>query len=333
MRALIVKGGYGLKHISLDEVAMPHIQQNEVLVKVGCVALNQLDLMIAKGAFGNALPHILGSDAVGEVVQVGAQVTSLQVGDIVATHFIQHWKSGRLKSSDLKSRLGTEVQGAFSEYIALPEDSFVQIPNGLTMEEASTLPIAGLTAWEALINVGHLEPGQTVLLQGTGGVSIFALQFAKVLGAGVILLSSSDEKLEKAKLLGADEVINYKKIPDWPEKVVTLTKGAGVDLALEMSWTDIDKTIAAMKMGGKIAVVGLLGGADAALSVFGILQKSLTLEGVQVGSRDTFEQMNRAMERYHIRPVIDKVFEMEDWKAAIDYMDSGVKLGKVVLRF
>lgn len=333
MKAIIVRSGYGLENVLIEEQTIPHVQANEVLVKVKSMSLNQLDLMIAKGAFDTKLPHILGSDVAGVVEKVGINVSLFNIGDIVSTHFIQSWQSGSLKESYLQSRLGTNVQGVFSEYISLPEWSLVRISSNLTIEEASTLPIAGLTAWEAIVNAGNLKAGQTVLLQGTGGVSIFALQFAKMLGAKVIIISGSDEKLKKAKSLGADETINYKTDKNWQEKVLELTKGAGVDLALEISWREISKTIQTMKLGGKIIVVGLLGGANTDLSVFGIMQKSISIIGIQVGSKSSFEDMNKAIQINNIKPVIDKVFQISELSEALAYFDEGNHFGKVVLAF
>lgn len=333
MKSIVIKGSYGLKNVTIEEQPIPNIKENEVLKRVKSVSLNQLDLMIANGAFGTTLPHILGSDAVGVIEKVGSKVTNFQVGDVVATHFIQNWQSGDLKLLHLKNRLGTTVQGVFSEYVALPENSVVKIPKNLNAAEASTLPIAGLTAWEAIVNVGKLKPGQTVLLQGTGGVSVFALQFAKSLGAKIIITSSSDEKLERAKKLGADEIINYSKTPDWQKKVLELTDGNGVDLALEMSWADIEKTIEGMALGGKIVIIGLLGGANTNLSVFGIMQKSLSILGVQVGSKSSFEAMNKAIEINDIKPEIDKIFMLNQLSEALNYFEKGKHFGKVVLNF
>ncbi|MDR7132020.1 NADPH:quinone reductase-like Zn-dependent oxidoreductase [Algoriphagus sp. 4150] len=333
MKSIVVKNRYGLDNVTIEEQVIPTIRANEVLVKVQAVSFNQLDLMIVKGAFGTSLPHTLGSDAAGIVEEIGTAVTNFQVGDVVATHFIQDWQSGDLKSEDLASRLGTSVKEVFSEYIALPESSLVKIPKNLSPAEASTLPIAGLTAWEAIVNLGKLKAGQTVLLQGTGGVSIFALQFAKALGAKVIITSSSNDKLEMAKKLGADEVINYAEIADWQMKVLEFTEGKGVDLALEMSWADMGKTIEGMKLGGKIVVIGLLGGANANLSVFGILQKALSVLGSQVGSKSSFEVMNKAIEVNNIKPVVDKEFTINQLSEALAYFEEGKHFGKVVLEF
>lgn len=324
---------YGLENIAIRERPTPVINENEVLVRVKAVSFNKLDMMIAQGALEKPLPHTLGSDAAGIVEQIGSRVTALNVGDAVSTHYIQAWQSGALKNSDLKTRLGAELPGVFSEYIAIPEHYLVKIPVNLSLEEAASIPLAGVTAWEAVFNAGLLQKGQTVLLQGTGGVSLFALQFAKTIGARIIILSGSDEKLQRAKTLGADEIINYKKEEDWAKKVLELTQGNGVDLALEMSWTDIDKTTKAMKLGGRIAVVGMLGGILAEVSVLGVMLKSLSIIGVQAGSKSSFLEMNKAIEANNIKPVIDKVFALSELKQAVDYFGKGQHFGKIVLKF
>ena len=333
MQSIRVAHHYGLENVALFEQPMPTIQANEVLVKIHAVSLNQLDLMIAKGAFGNSLPHVLGSDAAGVVQAVGENVTSFSKGDAVVTHFIQSWQSGALQKSDLKTRLGTDVQGVFAEYIALPEHALVKKPTHLSFEEAATLPIAALTAWEALVNVGQLQAGQTVLIQGTGGVSIFALQFAKAMGAQVVITSGSDEKLSRAQQLGADETINYRTEPNWATNIHTLTHERGVDLALEMSWASINQTIQAMKLNGKIVVIGLMGGADAHLSVFGIMQKSLSIQGIQVGSKESFIRMNQFIDNHQIKPVLDHVFLSSQIGEALRYLEQGRQFGKVVVTF
>jgi NADPH:quinone reductase-like Zn-dependent oxidoreductase len=333
VKAIVVKNGYGLKNVTIETINIPVIRDNEVLVKVKAASLNQLDIMVAQGVFENRLPHILGSDAAGVIEQVGSNVTTLKVGDAVSTHFIQSWQSGMLKSEDLETRLGVGVQGVFAEYIVLPEKSLVKVPANLTFEEGATLSLAGLTAWNAIMNVARLKAGEIVLLQGTGGVSIFALKFAKAIGARVIILSGSDEKLVKAKELGADDVINYKTFTDWGKKIQELTGGKGVDVALEMAWTDISKTIEAMKLYGRITIVGLLGGEYTNLSALGIMLKTLSLAGVQVGSKTSFEEMNKAIELDNIRAVIDRSFPFSKFPEALAYFDKGKHFGKIVLTF
>ncbi|MEN7550958.1 NAD(P)-dependent alcohol dehydrogenase [Rapidithrix thailandica] len=334
MKTIEIKKDFGLENISLEEKAKPQIKAHEVLVKVKAVSINQLDLMVAKGIYDETVPRVLGSDAAGVVEQVGADVQHLQIGDTVATHFIQAWQDGALKPSDaFGKRLGVDAPGVFSEYIALPESSFVKIPQNLHPEEAATLPIAGLTAWNALVTTGQLKAGQTVLLQGTGGVSIFALQFAKAMGAKVIITSSSDEKLEKCKTLGADATLNYRTHENWHEKVSELTGGEGVDLALEMSWAGINKTLQAIKLGGNISVVGLLEGVDANVSAQLMISKGATIKAVQVGSKASYIDMNKAIELNSIQPVIDRVFPLAEFQQAFQYMDQGKHFGKVVIRF
>lgn len=333
VKAIVLKNGYGVDNISVDSIDIPAIHDNEVLVNVKAASLNQLDLMVAKGVFENRLPHILGSDAAGVVAQVGSKVFTVKVGDVVASHFIQGWQSNKLKTSDLDTRLGVRVQGVFAQQIVLPESSLVKIPATLGFEEAATLPMAALTAWEAIVNKGELKAGETVLLQGTGGVSIFALQFAKAIGARVIILSSSDEKLNKAKLLGADETINYNDNPHWERIIHELTGGKGVDLALEMSWTDIGKTIESMKLYGRIAILGLLGGLYSNVPALGIILKSLSLVGIQVGSRASFEEMNRFIKANNIKPVIDTSFPLSQFSEALTHLGKGKHFGKIVITF
>lgn len=333
MKSIVIKEAYGLENISLVDRAVPVVGPDEVLVKIQAISLNQLDLMIARGAFGTSLPHTLGSDATGYVIETGHLVTTFKQGDRVSTHFMQNWQSGPLQPDHLTERLGTDIDGVFSEYITLPERALVSVPEHLTLAEAATLPIAGVTAWHALFETGQLQPGQTVLLQGTGGVSILALQFAKAAGARVIITSANDHKLERAKALGADETINYKQLPYWHETVLALTDGAGVDLALELAWAELDKTVQATRLGGNIVVVGLLGGAQTNLSVFGIMQKGLSITGIQVGSRATFEAMNRAVSNNRIRPVIDRIYTLDQAADAFTYFEQGGHFGKVVITF
>jgi NADPH:quinone reductase-like Zn-dependent oxidoreductase len=333
MKAIVIKEQYGLDHVALGELNKPLPAPDEVLVKVNALSLNQLDIMVAEGVFGNHLPHTLGSDAAGVVKAVGSDVSALQVGDRVVTHFIKDWDQGELTKYASDLRLGVGSEGVFAEYIALPQSAFVKVPANLTDEEASTLPIAAVTAWQSLINITKLSAGETVLLQGTGGVSIFALQFAKAKGAKVIITSGSDEKLKRAKALGADLTINYKTQPDWENKVMELTNNQGADVAISVSWIEISKTIAAMAMGGRIAVVGLLGGTDTEVSVSGIIGKNLAINGIQTGSRDAFKAMNRAIDVNKIKPVIDKVFPVSAFRDAFAYLKEAKHFGKVVIKF
>ncbi|WP_404986229.1 NAD(P)-dependent alcohol dehydrogenase [Chryseobacterium sp. M5] len=333
MKSIGIDGGYGIDKITIIKEELPTINSNEVLVKVNAISLNQLDLMLAKGAFEKALPHVLGSDAFGIVEKTGNEVSAFKIGDRVCTHYIQAWESGFLKPEDLKTRLGIEQKGVFSEYIALPEQYLVKAPANLMDAEAAALPLAGITAWEAIVNIGQLKAGQTVLLQGTGGVSIFALQFAKAIGAKVIILSGSDEKLKKAEELGADVMINHTNTSQWAEEVLLATEGLGVDLTLEMSWTGIGQTLQATKFGGRVAVVGMLGGMNAELSVLDVMLKSLSITGVQAGSKASFEAMKQFIEAKNIKPIIDKTFLLSQSSEAFHYFDEGKHFGKVIIHF
>ncbi|MBP1616316.1 MAG: hypothetical protein H6Q14_143 [Bacteroidetes bacterium] len=334
MKSIVVKDNYGLDNLTIQEQTKPVITENEILVQVKSVSLNYLDVLIAKGGFGNhQFPHILGYDASGIVKEIGSKVSNFKVGDLVCTHYTQTWQNGEITLNDMQNRLGTDVQGVFSEYIALPESSLIKIPCNLTFKEASTLPIAALTAWEALVNVGQLKAGQTVLLQGTGGVSIFALQFAKALGAKVFITSSSDEKLQKAKELGADLVLNYRTNNHWQDNVMTETKGIGVDLALEMTGASLNETLGYLKINGKVVIVGFLDGSKVDLDVFEILYRNASIVGIKVGSKSSFAEMNRAIEVNNIRPFIDKEFNLSDFREAFNYVEQGKHFGKIIINF
>lgn len=333
MKAIVIKSRYGLDNIELEDITIPKPGADEVLVKVGAIALNQLDIMIASGVFKNELPHILGSDAAGVVTAVGNAVSNFKPGDKVVTHFIKDWDKGAITQYARDKRLGVGSEGVFAQYIALPETAFVKIPSNLDEIQAATLPIAALTAWHSLAVATKLTAGETVFLQGTGGVSIFALQFAKALGAKVVLSSGSDKKLEQARALGADFTVNYKTNPDWEQEVLHFTEGNGADVAVEISWKDVNKTFTAMKIGGRVAIVGLIGGSEARVNAHDLIGKNLVVYGMQVGSREIFQDMIRAIETHNIQPVIDKVFPLSEYRDAFDYLKKGQHFGKVVVTF
>ncbi|RQO70025.1 NAD(P)-dependent alcohol dehydrogenase [Pedobacter sp. KBW06] len=328
MKTLIVNEKYGIDHLNLTPGQVPEPKADEVLVKVAAISLNYLDLMVIRGDFGHQIPHIPGSDAAGTVLRIGSAVTGFLPGDQVSTHFTPGWQSGNLTPEGLENRLGIDAAGVFSTYICLPETALVKSPVNLSAQESATLPIAALTAWEALHEAGGLKPGETVLLQGTGGVSVFALQFAKLAGARVIITSSSDEKLKRARSMGADHVFNYKTEPDWLEKVKAL---GGVDLALEVIGTGFKESIQACRFGGRIIIIGFLNGAETSLSIFDFLQKKLTVKGVLVGSKGAFSQMNETIEKAGLHPVIDKIFPFSEARKAFEYLAAGKHFGKIVL--
>jgi NADPH:quinone reductase-like Zn-dependent oxidoreductase len=274
------------------------------------------------------------SDGTGVVEEVGSSVTRFNKGDRVAACFMQKWIDGQVNREKAASALGGAIDGVLGEFAVFSEQGLVLVPDVLTNEEAAALPCAAVTAWHALFEDTPGAPGDTVLLQGTGGVSIFALQFAKAAGLRTILISSSDEKLARAKELGADETINYKTSPKWEEKVRELTDGEGVDHVVEVGGSGtMPRSLRAVRMAGVISVIGALTGGDPTVSPVPILMNAIRVQGVYVGSRAMFERMNRAVELHSIKPVIDKVFKWTEIREALRYMESQQHFGKICLRF
>ncbi len=306
----------------------------EVLLRVHAASLNYRDLLIAQGRYGRGLklPVVPLSDGAGEVVETGAGVTRVKAGDRVAGIFMQRWISGEAAPEYTGSALGGAIDGMLAEYVTLNQEGLVQIPEHLSYEEASTLPCAGVTAWNALTN-SRLLPGTTVLAQGTGGVSIFALQFARLAGARVIITSSSDEKLRRAAELGASDGVNYKAIPEWDRRVLELTGGAGVDHIIEVGGPGtLARSMNAARIGGRISLIGLLSGTKTDVNPMPILGRQIELHGVFVGSRAMFESMNRAITLQKMRPVVSKTFAFSEAREALRYLESGSHFGKVVVR-
>jgi NADPH:quinone reductase-like Zn-dependent oxidoreductase len=306
---------------------------NQVLVRVRATSLNRRDVMIAKGQYrvterASLVPL---SDGAGEVVAIGAAVTRFKVGDRVAATFFQKWISGQPDEAMLGSALGGEVDGMLSQHVTLEEQGLVKLPAGYSFEEGATLPCAAVTAWNGLAR-GGLQAGDWVLLQGTGGVSIFGLQLAVASGAKAIITSSSDAKLERAKTLGATGTINYRKQPDWEQPVREIS-GGGVRHVLEVGGKEtLPKSLASIAQGGHLALIGGLTGFVTALPAADVTARGARATGIYVGSRADFEAMNAFIELHRIKPVIDRVFDFKDAQAAFDYMDSGSHFGKVVIR-
>ncbi|NHC38295.1 zinc-dependent alcohol dehydrogenase family protein [Scytonema millei] len=323
-----------LDALTLVERPQPQPKAGQVLVKMKAASLNYRDLLVAKGTYGSPSvnPIVPLSDGAGEVVAVGESVTRVKVGDRVAGIFMQSFISGELTLEKANSALGGAIDGVLAEYVVFDEQGVVKIPAHLSYEEAATLPCAAVTAWNAMIAEGQLKAGDTVLLQGTGGVSLFGLQFAKMMGARVILTSSSDEKLDRAMQLGADVGINYKTTPDWDEKVEKLTDGRGVDLVVEVGGSGtLSKSLRAVRYGGKVATIGVLTGMMGNVSTGSILFKHIRVQGIYVGSRDLFEDMNRGISLHEIKPIIDRVFPFHETRAALTYLESGAHFGKVCI--
>ncbi|MFO0658991.1 MAG: NAD(P)-dependent alcohol dehydrogenase [Polyangiaceae bacterium] len=334
MRAIAIEGAFGLEHLRLHDRPDPTPGPGQVVVRVRSTSLNARDLMMVRGTYNprQPLPLIPLSDGVGTIEAVGEGVTRVNVGDRVASLFAQGWLSGAPSKAKFSTTLGSPRDGMLTELALLDAEGVVRVPEYLSDDEGATLPCAALTAWSALITQGQLVAGQTVLVQGTGGVSIFALQIAKLVGARVIVTSSSDEKLERATALGADATINYKTNPDWEKRARDLT-GDGVDHIVEVGGAGtLTKSLKAVKVGGTISIIGVLAGASTELSVVPVLMQNLRLQGVFVGHRESFEAMNRAFALAKIKPVIDRVFQLEDARAAFEHMASGTHFGKICVR-
>lgn len=327
---------FGIDNLTLAERDEPTPNATEVKVKFHAASLNFRDLMMIKGAYNPRLktPLVPFSDGAGEVTEIGESVTKFKVGDRVTPIFMQGWIDGAIDANKGRTALGGDLDGCLREFGTFDENGLVCIPDHFSYEEAATLPCAAVTAYHALFESGRMKSDDSILLEGTGGVSIFALQFAAALGTRIIITSSSDEKLEKAKELGATDFINYKQREDWDKAVLELTDKRGVDTVVEVGGAEtISKAINAVKVGGHIAVIGVLSGATGGINPVNLLMKSIRLQGIYVGSRQMFEDMNRMLSQYvHIKPVIDKTFDFGEVKDALKYMENGEHFGKVVIR-
>lgn len=334
MKAFLLKNGFGIENLALEDVAQPEPGPNQALLKMRAWSLNYRDLLVVRGIYRPKLklPFQMISDGVGEVVAVGAGVTRVKVGNRVAGAFMQRWIEGGVDAQKTASALGGDIPGLAAEYVVLDEAGLVHVPDSLSDEEGASLPCAAVTAWNALVTEGRLAAGETVLVQGTGGVSVFALQFAKMLGAKVIATSSSDDKLERLKALGADATINYKTTPNWGRAALDLTGGKGVDHVVEVGGAGtLGQSLTAVRIGGRISMIGVLTGGAA--DTVPVLMKAVTVQGIFVGSRVMFEAMNAAITLNGLKPVIeDKTFRFTEFPDALRYMESGAHFGKIVLR-
>lgn len=334
MKVYEIRDGFGLDALRLAERPQPEPRRGEVLLKIRACSLNYRDLLVVKGVYNPKmnLPRVPCSDAVGEVVAAGPDVSRVKVGQRVAGLFMPGWIEGELSDAKGRTALGGSVDGLLSEFAVMSEEAVVAVPEHLTDEEAATLPCAAVTAWNGLVTAGGVRPGDTVLVQGTGGVSLFALQFAKLAGARVIATSSSEEKLARVKALGAADGINYRSTPEWGEAVRQLTRGRGVDHIIEVGGAGtLAQSLRAVRTGGHIALIGVLSGYGQ-FNPLPILMKGVRVTGIYVGSRDMFESMNRAIGLHQLRPVVDRVFSFSQATAAFHYLESGAHFGKVVIR-
>jgi NADPH:quinone reductase-like Zn-dependent oxidoreductase len=324
---------FGLENLELVERPCPSPGPGEILVRVRAVSLNYRDRLVVSGSAipKLRLPFTPASDASGEVADIGAGVTRFKPGDHVVSHYVPRWIDGDGRSEGDYRTLGGPLSGVLSEYVVFSEQSVVPPPASYSDEEASTLPIAAVTAWTALFVDVPLKPGETVLVEGTGGVSIFAMQFARAAGARVIVTSSSDGKIARAKALGASDGVNYSDHPEWSKLVLQLTGGRGVNHVIEVvGGRNLRQAAAALNRGGHIALVGLMGSASVEFDHLAFMLRRQSIHGILVGSRRYFEAAVRALETTGIRPVIDRIYPFEDARAAFDHLVRG-PFGKVVI--
>lgn len=319
--------------LELRDVPKPTPGALEVVVRVRAVSLNYRDLVIRSGkARGTKQGVIPLSDGAGEVTATGSGVTRFSVGARVAACFFRDWIDGPFDLRYHDAALGGSVDGMLSEYVILPEASLVSLPDFLGFEEAACLPCAGVTAYHALFPRGGLTTGQTVLSLGTGGVSILGLQMAVAHGAKVIITSSSDEKRERAKELGARETVNYRATPDWDKEVWRITEKRGVDQVLEVGGMGtLEKSLNSVAASGHIALIGVLTGFGATPNLFPLTVRNARLSGIYVGSRQHFEELNNFLALHAIHPVIDRVFPFEQAPDAYAYLQSAAHFGKVII--
>jgi NADPH:quinone reductase-like Zn-dependent oxidoreductase len=335
MKLYEIHAAAGLDSWTMAERDTPKPGRGQVLVRMHSASLNYRDIMVARGgyAFGTPPANLVPlSDGSGEVVEVGADVARVQSGDRVAGIFAQNWLGGAQPADARDQALGGTAHGVLAEYRVFDQDGLVKVPDHLSFDEAATLPCAALTAWNALYGLKSLQPGQTVLALGTGGVSIFAAQFAHAAGARVIVTSSSDAKLEKARAIGASDTINYATHPDWDREVRALTEGRGVEAVIEVGGTGtLLRSIRSTVPGGVVNLIGRLSG-SASIDPIAILGASCVVRGVYVGSRELFEAMNRAIRFHRMHPVIDRVFDFAHAREALATLASGSHVGKIVIR-
>ncbi len=335
MKAWQIEPGFGIDSLKLVDRPDPTPGPGQVLVRMKAFSLNYRDLLVVKGQYNPRmkLPLIPLSDGAGEVAAVGPGVTRVKVGQRIANTFMQDWPAGEVSERAGKSALGGGNDGVLAELVVLAEDGVVTLPEGLSFEEGATLPCAALTAWHALVSEGHVRAGDTVLTQGTGGVSLFALQFARLHGAKVLITSGSDDKLRRAIALGADAGINYKTNADWDRWALQQTGGVGVDHVIEVGGAGtLPRSLKAVRYGGRVSVIGVLTGGAGDISLFPMLMKNVTVQGIFVGSREMFEAMNRAIAQHGMNPVLDRVFPFEQAREALHHLESATHFGKVCIK-
>lgn len=329
MRQALIANGFGIEHVEVRDVPEPVAVAGEVLLRVRACSLNYRDYLVATGLYNPRmpLPRVLLSDGAGEVMGDGVR---WKKGDRVAGIFMSTWLAGGYQDVYGKSARGGAIDGMAQEVIAVPEDSLVAIPEHMSFEEGATLPCTGVTAWHALVEQGRLKAGDTVLLQGTGGLSLYMLQIAKGMGARVIATTSSEAKGARLQAMGADWVVNYKATPDWGKVV---GKAGGADHVIELGGAaTIEQSLAAVKGGGRISIIGAFGGIESKVNLASILHRAITVQGIYVGSREMFERLNRAVTQLKLKPIVDSSFELGQMQEALRYMESAGHFGKIVVK-
>ncbi len=338
MRVFQIEGDWGFDNLKLADRPEPVCGYGQVLIRMRCASLNARDLIVPVRGYGRAtgeLPLIPVSDGVGEVIEVGGGVTRVTVGDRVCPTYFQNWVSGEPTPERFSSALGGPLDGVMSDVMCLSEEGLVKVPEFLTDEEAATLPCAALTAWSAIVTHGQTRAGDRILVQGTGSVALFALAFAKMQGAHVTVISSSDEKLERVVQMGADATINYRTTQDWARasRSITAERG-GFDNIIELGGAQtLPLSLRAIRPGGTLSMIGVLTGLNIEASLGPIVARQVRLQGITVGHRDGFEAMLRAMEQHKLRPVLGERFAFEDLKPAMEHLRSGGHFGKTLIGF
>jgi NADPH:quinone reductase-like Zn-dependent oxidoreductase len=336
MKTWRVAAGSRIDGLQLTEENARPVGPSDVRVRVRATSINYRDLMVLNGWYPVSTKEALipGSDGAGDVIEVGSAVTRLKAGDRVATSFFPNWVEGRVAPTRIAGALGGGDAGTFTQELVLPDYALVKSPEHLDYAQAATLTCAGVTAWHALFHAGRIMPGNTVLLLGTGGVSIWALQLAKAAGARVIITSSSDAKLDKARALGADATINYTEVPEWGAEVRKLTHGEGVDLVLEVGGEKtVGQSLAAVRMQGTVAIIGGVSGFGGAINPRQLISAAIRVQGVYVGSRQMHEDLSRFVSVAGIKPVVDRSFGFTEAQDAFRYFEAGKHFGKVALNF
>ena len=333
MKAYELHPDEGLAALRMVERSAGPLGPHDVRVRVRAVSLNYRDLRVLAGAGKRKAPVVPASDGAGEVAEIGPGVTRLAVGDRVAAAFFPTWLRGGLAEEHHRSALGGSVDGMLAEEVVLPETAWVKVPAYLSFEQAATLPCAGVTAWHALFEAAALRPGDTVLVQGSGGVSIFALQLARAAGAHVVATSSSAEKRARLERMGASATVDYRENPKWGDAVREATGGRGVDVAVEVGGAGtFDQSVRALRYGGTMSLLGILAGTQGPIDTYAVFHRNLRVHGVYVGSVAMFEDLLRALDGSKLEPVIDRVFGFAEARAAYERLQSGAHFGKVVIR-